>query len=120
MAPEVRKVSIHASPQRQGERHKSNQGYESGRSFNPRLTSAARRTTGDTHRLSLTRTFQSTPHLSGKANRFRQARHIAENLFQSTPHLSGKANSFSLVTSRMNQTFQSTPHLSGKANKIYL
>src|SRR6266540_2124716 len=114
MAPEVRKVSIHASPQPQGERHKSNQGYESGRSFNPRLTSAARRTTGDTHRLSLTRTFQSTPPLSGKANRFRQARHIAENLFQSTPHLSGKANAHTIAPFYEDNQFQSTPHLSGK------
>src|SRR6266511_2630774 len=38
------------------------------------------------------------------------------NWFQSTPHLSGKANSLELLALMNLLEFQSTPHLSGKAN----
>src|SRR6266511_3944237 len=61
-------VSIHASPQRQGEHH------------GMRLYTTRRM-------------FQSTPHLSGKANTMPRCRSAASSAFQSTPHLSGKANS---------------------------
>src|SRR6266511_664053 len=60
-------VSIHASPQRQGEHHGL-----------PLYTTRSM--------------FQSTPHLSGKANTMPRCRSAASSAFQSTPHLSGKAN----------------------------
>src|SRR6266545_2819479 len=59
-------VSIHASPQRQGEPQREALKVVD-KSFNPRLTSAARRTLSPVVRPS-GREFQSTPHLSGKAN----------------------------------------------------
>src|SRR6266540_4322052 len=105
-------VSIHASPQRQGEL------------LNRKM-----------NRLIIM--FQSTPHLSGKANNFfkqhgaysflvsihaspqRQGELQGRELqahkkgFQSTPHLSGKANKLALNFCRKPLMFQSTPHLSG-------
>src|SRR6266542_1784329 len=61
--------------------------------------------------------FQSTPHLSGKANVLRLLLKSLGNLFQSTPHLSGKANLLQFLKPFYERNlFQSTPHLSGKAN----
>src|SRR6266540_3962743 len=59
-------VSIHASPQRQGEPQREALKVVD-KSFNPRLTSAARRTSFFVV-IALLSKFQSTPHLSGKAN----------------------------------------------------
>src|SRR6266508_506745 len=61
-------------------------------SFNPRLTSAARRTSESMLRWPNMDMFQSTPHLSGKANARLDQGSAGNCGFQSTPHLSGKAN----------------------------
>src|SRR6266545_2096043 len=68
--------------------------------FNPRLTSAARRTEVEPT-APLEWQFQSTPHLSGKANVLRLLLKSLGNLFQSTPHLSGKANLFQFFNPRL-------------------
>jgi len=86
-----KRVSIHASPQRQGERQQD--------FIEP-----------------LCEEFQSTPHLSGKANSFCGRGLTIKLAFQSTPHLSGKANLFGAMDCASYTGFQSTPHLSGKAN----
>src|SRR6266540_1037489 len=61
-------VSIHASPQRQGEPDNRAAVFVRNMGFNPRLTSAARRTRRLQLKMSNLFKFQSTPHLSGKAN----------------------------------------------------
>src|SRR6266511_2897540 len=85
------RVSIHASPQRQGE-------------LPPCLVDVSQ------HRVSI----HASPQRQGEL----QGRELQAHKkgFQSTPHLSGKANKLALNFCRKPLMFQSTPHLSGKAN----
>ncbi len=87
-----RPVSIHASPQRRGERKDFGRRFQAGRRFNPRLTSAARRTQDRGVMGHPAIMFQSTPHLSGEANITCSPFSPDIPAFQSTPHLSGEAN----------------------------
>src|SRR6266508_3474238 len=83
-------VSIRASLQQRGERVEPAESAERN-SFNPRLTSAARRTDGAGRAL-FGRLFQSAPHFSSEANvRVAQIIELAM-LFQYAPHFSSEAN----------------------------
>ena len=62
------KVSIHASPQQRGELIERHTPIPALACFNPRLTSAARRTRGSRTDVLSAYEFQSTPHLSSEAN----------------------------------------------------
>src|SRR6266540_2661844 len=83
--------------------------------FNPRLTSAARRTS-KSGRFGSVLMFQSTPHLSGKANKFAKCSIRGIFLFQSTPHLSGKANSEIILhcISSQNVSIHASPQRQGE------
>ncbi len=85
-------VSIHASPQRQGELRRQLHGF-------------------------VIAMFQSTPHLSGKANSLSGRAPIGEGVsIHASPQRQGERRKrlrFDFCFG-----FQSTPHLSGKANTI--
>jgi len=66
------------------------------RSFNPRLTSAARRTF-IIDLITQALEFQSTPHFSSEANDSSIRVQTRIPMFQSTPHFSSEANSLSMV-----------------------
>ncbi len=108
-------VSIHASPQRQGERVPSGLAMpKCAFQSTPRLRGKANLSAE--FLLRFQHLFQSTPRLRGKANAGLSAINLMESQFQSTPRLRGKANAgraFALPVSLM---FQSTPRLRGKAN----
>src|SRR6266508_3366527 len=108
-------VSIRASLQQRGERVEPAESAERN-SFNPRLTSAARRTDGAGRAL-FGRLFQSAPHFSSEANvRVAQIIEFAM-LFQSAPHFSSEANDRSLLATGADGQFQSAPHFSSEANR---
>src|SRR6266542_4127647 len=107
--------------------------------FNPRLTSAARRTSFTFRACLVSVTFQSAPHFSSEANA-QDGKGIAPHTkFQSAPHFSSEANApgsngsaypicfnprltsaarrtYSPWLSRSRSTFQSAPHFSSEAN----
>src|SRR6266540_2241150 len=83
-------------------------------SFNPRLTSAARRTPLDLFRLWQSERFN--PRLTSAARRTRWiARPLFSARFQSTPHLSGKANRLRGEVAPFNNGFN--PRLTSAARR---
>src|SRR6266540_2107849 len=107
--------------------------------FNPRLTSAARRTRTLAQNLKTLR-FQSAPHFSSEANQSQLSRKCQTNVsiraslqqrgeqvvglqvgaeaeFQSAPHFSSEANGVGLPTLADIIPFQSAPHFSSEANR---
>src|SRR5262245_18120033 len=82
--------------------------------FNPRLTSAARRTTL-TGSQTLTNKFQSAPHFSSEANPLSGVIPRDTYLFQSAPHFSSEANSVPFMQYGAMSEFQSAPHFSSEA-----
>src|SRR6266540_1440874 len=62
------------------------------RRFNPRLTSAARRTCHAVSFCVPLYAFQSAPHFSSEANSFNNSRYAPPTRFQSAPHFSSEAN----------------------------
>src|SRR6266498_71877 len=89
-----RSVSIRASLQQRGEPIQQRAPIFS-TSFNPRLTSAARRTNELIHNLSCV-AFQSAPHFSSEANPVVKRGRPRKVAFQSAPHFSSEANHFSI------------------------
>src|SRR6266540_3903059 len=87
-------VSIRASLQQRGEPIQQRAPIFS-TSFNPRLTSAARRTNELIHNLSCV-AFQSAPHFSSEANKRSMPSLRTPLAFQSAPHFSSEANHFSI------------------------
>ncbi len=90
--------------------------YEPLKSFNPRLTSAARRT----YRLRMLKCilclFQSAPHFSSEANKVPTESRETVYQFQSAPHFSSEANPRIAKYARGKLEFQSAPHFSSEAN----
>ncbi len=107
--------------------------------FNPRLTSAARRTPSshpNARRLNVSiraslqqrgepstslylpenRKFQSAPHFSSEANASASAPIATKSLFQSAPHFSSEANPIPATFIINSHAFQSAPHFSSEAN----
>src|SRR6266540_1759284 len=85
-------VSIRASLQQRGE-HSIGGGVDINiKSFNPRLTSAARRTIFAGCGLATHNAFQSAPHFSSEANFMLSVYEPVNHLFQSAPHISSEAN----------------------------
>src|SRR6266498_2213177 len=84
--------------------------------FNPRLTSAARRTF---HPLSILRKkeFQSAPHFSSEANSLEREESEKLGKFQSAPHFSSEANAIESWQEWHLSMFQSAPHFSSEANE---
>ncbi len=87
--------------------------------FNPRLTSAARRTPRifrrDLHWL----LFQSAPHFSSEANDRSLLATGADGQFQSAPHFSSEANrAGGFILAERDSVFQSAPHFSSEANVL--
>jgi len=135
-------VSIRASLQQRGERRlhwRSGADPDPEARFNPRLTSAARRTSAKTPNVAALNSFQSAPHFSSEANRFglplqgflrvsiraslQQRGELIDNCvnilnatFQSAPHFSSEANSVATRRSNREYQFQSAPHFSSEAN----
>src|SRR6266498_1279158 len=110
--------------------------------FNPRLTSAARRTCHAVSFCVPLYAFQSAPHFSSEANSFNNSRYAPPTRFQSAPHFSSEAN-FRMSDGTIANTkvsiraslqqrgelnihgvrdvvflFQSAPHFSSEANPI--
>src|SRR6266498_602707 len=107
-------VSIRASLQQRGEPIQQRAPIFS-TSFNPRLTSAARRTNELIHNLSCV-AFQSAPHFSSEANPVVKRGRPRKVVFQSAPHFSSEANKRSMPSLRTPLAFQSAPHFSSEAN----
>jgi len=85
-------VSIHASPQRRGERALALYFFV-GRAVSIHASPQRRGERVISSAYNVSKEFQSTPHLSGEANCPSYQLHLLSSLFQSTPHLSGEANS---------------------------
>src|SRR6266540_3839635 len=110
-----RTVSIRASLQQRGE-HSSLYANKQVICFNPRLTSAARRTSAGAITAASCGSFQSAPHFSSEANpKFARASFSAP-AFQSAPHFSSEANSNVYEVQDVILLFQSAPHFSSEAN----
>src|SRR6266545_5939225 len=84
--------------------------------FNPRLTSAARRTF---HPLSILRKkeVQSAPHFRSEANSLEREESEKLGKFQSAPHFSSEANAIESWQEWHLSMFQSAPHFSSEANE---
>src|SRR6266540_3067900 len=82
--------------------------------FNPRLTSAARRTF---HPLSILRKkeFQSAPHFSSEANSLEREESEKLGLFQSAPHFSSEANTLPVAAAKPGACFN--PRLTSAARR---
>src|SRR6266540_6965132 len=102
-------VSIRASLQQRGEPIQQRAPIFS-TSFNPRLTSAARRTNELIHNLSCV-AFQSAPHFSSEANPVVKRGRPRQVVFQSAPHFSSEANLFSIYAVAVHYWFPSRPQL---------
>src|SRR6266540_4254824 len=85
-------VSIRASLQQRGERAVKLEAGNGNDCFNPRLTSAARRTPGVTVLRATSAAFQSAPHFSSEANALSKTSRSKRYSFQSAPHFSSEAN----------------------------
>src|SRR6266511_4081972 len=85
-------VSIRASLQQRGERAVKLEAGNGNDCFNPRLTSAARRTPGVTVLRATSAAFQSAPHFSSEANLTCPVSASCRPKFQSAPHFSSEAN----------------------------
>src|SRR6266508_1715461 len=107
-------VSIRASLQQRGEPIQQRAPIFS-TSFNPRLTSAARRTNELIHNLSCV-AFQSAPHFSSEANPVVKRGRPRKVVFQSAPHFSSEANIAVFHAVGVRYSFQSAPHFSSEAN----
>src|SRR6266511_3381726 len=107
-------VSIRASLQQRGEPIQQRDPIFS-TSFNPRLTSAARRTNELIHNLSCV-AFQSAPHFSSEANPVVKRGRPRKVVFQSAPHFSSEANIAVFHAVGVRLAFQSAPHFSSEAN----
>src|SRR6266542_3583258 len=111
-------VSIRASLQQRGEPIQQRAPIFS-TSFNPRLTSAARRTNELIHNLSCV-AFQSAPHFSSEANPVVKRGRPRKVVFQSAPHFSSEANIAVFHAVGVRYSFQSAPHFSSEANDRYV
>src|SRR6266508_2879299 len=85
-------VSIRASLQQRGELTRVHRFSFGWRHFNPRLTSAARRTPDEKAIVSAWPVFQSAPHFSSEANTCSGEYDKPPHVFQSAPHFSSEAN----------------------------
>src|SRR6266545_3622440 len=83
--------------------------------FNPRLTSAARRTSFTFRACLVSVTFQSAPHFSSEANVIIR-RSIGETGCFNPRLTSAARRTYSPWLSRSRSTFQSAPHFSSEAN----
>src|SRR6266498_265835 len=84
-------------------------------SFNPRLTSAARRTLFDLFRLMLHKV-SIRASLQQRGERNYDVANVGMIVFQSAPHFSSEANLFGNATASAPLQFQSAPHFSSEAN----
>src|SRR6266508_3367139 len=85
--------------------------------FNPRLTSAARRTTPVGW--ACPQSYSYNPRLTSAARRsFHPLSILRKKEFQSAPHFSSEANSLEREESEKLGKFQSAPHFSSEANAI--
>src|SRR6266542_388610 len=137
-----KRVSIRASLQQRGEhagtwkliagpvfqsaphfRSEANPGMEDQmrreQGFNPRLTSAARRTQELGSRIaefevSIRASLQQRGEQAGKS-----PLNFSSSAFQSAPHFSSEANGSIISTSRRSRSFQSAPHFSSEANSTW-
>src|SRR6266540_668881 len=106
-------VSIRASLQQRGEPIQQRAPIFS-TSFNPRLTSAARRTNELIHNLSCV-AFQSAPHFSSEANPVVKRGRPRKVVFQSAPHFSSEANHRYVISSSPIPSFN--PRLTSAARR---
>src|SRR6266540_1763223 len=110
-------VSIRASLQQRGELTRVHRFSFGWRHFNPRLTSAARRTPDEKAIVSAWPVFQSAPHFSSEANTCSGDYDKPPHVFQSAPHFSSEANIIISLSAVSSREFQSAPHFSSEANQ---
>ena len=84
--------------------------------FNPRLTSAARRTS-HASLFGAVLGFQSAPHFSSEANSVMASLITARNKFQSAPHFSSEANAGAKALNPVRRSFN--PRLTSAARRTY-
>src|SRR6266511_2515470 len=90
--------------------------YRRVRSFNPRLTSAARRT-GTANEIAITNGVSIRASLQQRGEHAgKSPLNFSSSAFQSAPHFSSEANGSIISTSRRSRSFQSAPHFSSEAN----
>ena len=91
--------------------------YRRVRSFNPRLTSAARRT-GTANEIAITNGVSIRASLQQRGEHAgKSPLNFSSSAFQSAPHFSSEANGSIISTSRRSRSFQSAPHFSSEANR---